>query len=69
MAREKQRQAWPKARRSEPFYVFGAAGATSDNRKTEPLGALQALSLRDSPKLANSLQKREKSRGKSFFAY
>src|SRR5262249_62329939 len=33
------------ARRPEPLYVFGAAGAPSDNRKTEPRGALNASSL------------------------
>src|SRR5215207_5223059 len=33
------------ARRPEPLYVFGAAGATSDNRKKEPRGALNASSL------------------------
>jgi hypothetical protein len=40
------------ARRPEPLYVFGAAGAASDIRKTEPRDALNASSLRDSPKLA-----------------
>ena len=37
------------ARRPEPLYVFGAAGAPSDNRKTEPRDAPSASSLRDSP--------------------
>jgi hypothetical protein len=32
-------------RRPEPLYVFGAAGAPSDNRKTEPRDALNASSL------------------------
>ena len=36
------------ARRPEPPYVFGAAGAASDNRKTEPRDALDASSRRDS---------------------
>jgi hypothetical protein len=45
--------------RPEPLYVFGAAGATSDNRKTEPRGAFKAPSLRDSPSSsARSLQKK-----------
>ena len=38
----RSRQARPTANRPEPLYVFGAAGAPSDNRKTEPRGALGA---------------------------
>jgi hypothetical protein len=40
------------ARWLEPLYVFGAAGAASDNRKTEARDALNASSLRDSATLA-----------------
>jgi hypothetical protein len=62
---------WPQpasqatARRPEPLYVFGAAGAASDNRKTEPRDALNASSLRDSTKARYArafLRKGKKSR-------
>ena len=43
--REKQPASLATARRPEPLYVFGAAGAASDNRKTEPRDALNASSL------------------------
>ena len=60
------------ARRPEPLYVFGAAGAPSDNRKTEPRDALTASSL---TQLTNArcarylLTEVQKSRGKLDCAY
>ena len=50
------------ARRPEPLYVFGAAGAPSDNRKTEPRDALNASSLARlyQRSLRSPLKKREK---------
>jgi hypothetical protein len=43
--RRKQPASLATARQPEPLYVFGAAGAASDNRKTEPRDALNASSL------------------------
>jgi len=60
------------ARRPEPLYVFGAAGAAGDNRKTEPRDALNASPL---TRLTNArcarylLTEVQKSRGKSSSVY
>src|SRR6516162_9696919 len=57
--------------RPKPLYVFGAAGAPSDNRKTEPRGALNASSLARLHRcsMRSPLKKGKKSRGQSGSVY